>query len=244
MPTAEAMAAWFGLAAACRLAGDPEACRGALDRDIAAIDALLAEQIDAILHHPRAAAFEGRWRGRRLARRRARSGRAGKAEDPASSVERALPRPRPRRRVRPEPAVPKVYESEFGMPGGEPYGLLVVDHEIRHRPAAGAPTDDVNALLQLSGVAAAAFVPTVLGASPSLLQVDDFADLAMVAELQTRFAARSSTAGAACRAGRICGLWRDAAARARPSALGRRPGARRRLPLRRICSGLSAAGCG
>ena len=100
----------------------------------------------------------------------------------------------------------KVYESEFGMPGGEPYGLLVVDHEIRHRPAPGAPTDDVNALLQLSGVAAAAFVPTVLAASPSLLQVDDFADLAMARNCTTRFAARSSTAGAAWRAARICAL--------------------------------------
>ena len=56
LPTAEAMATWFGIAAACRLAGDPEACRGALDRDIAAIDAMLAEQVDAVLHHPRAAA--------------------------------------------------------------------------------------------------------------------------------------------------------------------------------------------
>ena len=62
MPTAEALAAWFGIAAAYRFAGDPDACRGALDRDIAAIDALLAEQIDAVLHHPRVRRFEGRWR--------------------------------------------------------------------------------------------------------------------------------------------------------------------------------------
>jgi len=62
LQTAEAMATWFGIAAACRLAGDPEACRGALDRDIAAIDALLTEQVDAVLHHPRVRQFEGRWR--------------------------------------------------------------------------------------------------------------------------------------------------------------------------------------
>ena len=30
----------------------------------------------------------------------------------------------------------KVYEEEFGSPGGEPYGLLVIDHEVRHRPTA------------------------------------------------------------------------------------------------------------
>ncbi len=28
----------------------------------------------------------------------------------------------------------KMYEEEFGTPGGEPYGILVVDHEVRHRP--------------------------------------------------------------------------------------------------------------
>jgi type VI secretion system protein ImpD/type VI secretion system protein ImpC len=81
----------------------------------------------------------------------------------------------------------KVYEVEFGMPCGEPYGLLVVDHEIRHRPSAGAPTDDVTALTQLSGIAAAAFVPTVLGASPALLQVEEFADLAMAVDISDPF---------------------------------------------------------
>ena len=187
LQTAEAMATWFGIAAACRLAGDPEACRGALDRDIAAIDALLAEQIDALLHHPRVRQFEGRWR--------AVAWLAG-GLDPAGAVKlKILHLPWNELCRDLDRAVEfdqsqlfqKVYESEFGMPGGEPYGLLVVDHEIRHRPAPGAPTDDVNALLQLSGIAAAAFVPTVLGASPSLLQVDDFTDLAMVAELNDPF---------------------------------------------------------
>ncbi|MGD9616830.1 MAG: type VI secretion system contractile sheath large subunit [Alphaproteobacteria bacterium] len=187
MPAAEALAAWFGIAAACRLAGDPDACRGALDRDIAAIDALLAEQVDAVLHHPRVRQLEGRWR--------AVAWLAGDL-DPAGAVKlkilhlpwselcRDLDRAVEFDQSR---LFQKVYESEFGMPGGEPYGLLVVDHEVRHRPAPGAPTDDVNTLLQLSAVAAAAFVPTVLSASPSLLQVDDFADLAMAAELRDPF---------------------------------------------------------
>src|SRR5262249_34510923 len=81
----------------------------------------------------------------------------------------------------------KVYESEFGMPGGEPYGLLVVDHEVRHRPAPGAPSDDVNALAQLSAVAAAAFVPTVLAASPALLPVEGVGELAVVTDLGDPF---------------------------------------------------------
>ena len=49
--------------AARRLRIDPHALRGALDRDIAAIDALLSEQLDAILHHARLRRLEGTWRG-------------------------------------------------------------------------------------------------------------------------------------------------------------------------------------
>src|SRR5579875_3425614 len=53
LPAAAALACWFGPAAAARLAADPEQCRAALDRDIAALDHLLGEQLDAILHDPR-----------------------------------------------------------------------------------------------------------------------------------------------------------------------------------------------
>ena len=71
----------------------------------------------------------------------------------------------------------RIYEEEFGMPGGEPYGLMVIDHAVRHRVAAGATTDDVGGLAQLSAVAAAAFMPTVLSLDPSVLEVDTFSDL-------------------------------------------------------------------
>ena len=62
LATAEALRAWFG-PDFIRLACDLEACRGALDRDIAAIDDAIGEQLDAILHHPRLRRFEGSWRG-------------------------------------------------------------------------------------------------------------------------------------------------------------------------------------
>jgi type VI secretion system protein ImpD/type VI secretion system protein ImpC len=187
MSAGDALAEWFGAAAAYRLATDSDACRSALDRDIAAIDALLGEQVDAVLHHPRVRQIEGRWR--------ALAWLAG-GTDPAGAVklkglnlawaelcrdlERAI-------EFDQSQLFQKIYENEFGMPGGEPYGLLVIDHEVRHRPAPGAATDDINALTQLSAVAAAAFVPTVLSAAPALLQVDDFADLAMLTELQDPF---------------------------------------------------------
>jgi type VI secretion system protein ImpD/type VI secretion system protein ImpC len=179
---AATVAAWFGAAAAARLGGRRDGIRLALDRDIAAIDALIAEQLDAILHHPRLARLEGSWRGLFWLADGFEPGNRIKVKVLSaawSEICRDLERA-------PEfdqsHMFRKIYEDEFGMPGGEPYGLLIIDHEVRHRPAPGAPTDDVTALKLLAAVAAAAFVPTVLAAAPSLLEVDGFADLAGVAD--------------------------------------------------------------
>src|SRR5262249_59150833 len=65
----------------------------------------------------------------------------------------------------------RIYEEEFGMPGGEPFGLMVIDHPLRHRTSPEAPTDDVGAVARLSAVAAAAFMPVVRSLHPSVLDV-------------------------------------------------------------------------
>jgi type VI secretion system protein ImpD/type VI secretion system protein ImpC len=176
---------WFGSDRASRLLIDPVALRGALDRDIAAIDALLSEQIDAILHHPRLLKLEGSWRGlawliwgadlsSRLKVKILNVGWAAICRDleMASEFDQSH-------------LFRKIYEEEFGSPGGEPYGFLVVDHEVRHRPDATSRTDDISGLMALSSVAAAAFAPVILGASPALLEVDGFEDLANVIDITT-----------------------------------------------------------
>jgi type VI secretion system protein ImpD/type VI secretion system protein ImpC len=187
LPPAEAFADWFGPLAALRLVADPEACRAALDRDIAALDALTGTQLDAILHHQRLRRFEGSWRG--LAWLVAPLDPAGRVKVKVLSIswstlcrdlERAV-------EFDQSQLFRKVYDEEFGTAGGEPYGLLVIDHEIRHRPFPDAPSDDVGTLTRLAEIAAAAFVPTVLAASPALLQVEEFADLAMAVDVSDPF---------------------------------------------------------
>jgi type VI secretion system ImpC/EvpB family protein len=182
-----ALTIWFGAERARNLTADPHAYRCALDRDIAALDRLIAAELDAILHHPRLQRLESSWRGLAWLADRL---------EPSSRVKvRVLNLPWPELCRDLERAAEfdqsllfrKIYEEEFGSPGGEPYGLLVIDHEVRLRPAPGASTDDLSALAGLAGVAAAAFAPTVLAASPSLLEVDTFADLAMVGDVGAPF---------------------------------------------------------
>lgn len=174
---------WFGSDAAARLRSSPDLLRGALDRDIAAIDALIAEQLDAILHAARLRRLEGTWRG--IAWLIDRTDQSSRLKikllnaawgEICHDLERAI-------EFDQSQLFRKIYEEEFGTPGGEPYGLLVVDHDVRHRPSPAARTDDVTAVANLSGIAAAAFCPVILSAAPALLEVDSFADLANVVDI-------------------------------------------------------------
>ncbi len=182
-PSGDAIDLWFGAERGARLRIDHQALRDAIDRDIAAIDTMLSEQVDVILHHDRLRKLEGTWRGvawladglelsNRLKIKILNIGWPEICRD----LERAI-------EFDQSQLFRKVYEEEFGTPGGEPYGLLVVDHEVRHRPTAEFRTDDVTALAALSGVAAAAFSPLMVGASPALLEVDSFTDLATSIDL-------------------------------------------------------------
>jgi type VI secretion system ImpC/EvpB family protein len=177
-PPADEIDHWFGREDGVRLRIDPAALRGAIDRDIAAIDTMLSEQVDAILHHARLRKLEGSWRGiswlvegTELSNRvKIKILNVGWPEI-CRDLERAI-------EFDQSLLFRKVYEDEFGTPGGEPYGILLVDHEVRHRPSPQFRTDDVAALAALSGVAAAAFAPLIIGASPALLEIDSFSDLA------------------------------------------------------------------
>ncbi len=178
-----ALRAWFGADLADLLGEWPDRLLAALDRDIADIDRLLGTQLDAVLHAERLQQLEGRWRGLDWLVSGIEPGRRVKTRvlavtwaELCRDLERAL-------EFDQSVLFRRVYEDEFGMPGGEPFGLMVIDHQVRHRSAAGAPTDDVGAIGQLSAVAAAAFMPVVLGLHPAVLEVEGFSDLEMVQDV-------------------------------------------------------------
>jgi type VI secretion system protein ImpD/type VI secretion system protein ImpC len=172
---------WFGIAWLAwlreqRAPGD--VLRAALDRDIATIDAMISAQLDAVLHHPRVRRLEGSWRGLHwlVARLPHTGGRVrlkmlhARWIDVCRDIERAL-------EFDQSHLFRKIHEEQFGMAGAEPFGLIAGDYEVRHRPGPKYPTDDIGALSGLAGIAAAAFSPMILGASPELLGLESFADI-------------------------------------------------------------------
>ncbi len=55
--------------------------------------------------------------------------------------------------------------------------MLIGDYEIRPRPAADHPVDDIGVLTAVSHVAAAAFAPFIAGVHPAMFDMEQFSDL-------------------------------------------------------------------
>jgi len=75
----------------------------------------------------------------------------------------------------------KLYENEFGTPGGEPYGALVGDYEFINHP------EDIDLLGKMSNVAAAAFCPFIAAADPKLFGFDSWQELTKPRDLEKIF---------------------------------------------------------
>ena len=158
-------------------AADGRVLRRKADRAIAAIDAKLSAQVDAIIGDPRFAALEANWRGvawltrelaadgtTRLRLLDARWVELARDFDRAADVEHSA-------------LFEAVYNQEFDIPGGVPFSLLLGLYAVQHKPSPDHAVDDVGALRQLAHVGAAAFAPIVVDGAPGLLGVDRFAEL-------------------------------------------------------------------
>jgi type VI secretion system ImpC/EvpB family protein len=166
---------------------DRPSLAGLLARDVARLDTAISEQVNAILHHPRFQKLEGSWRGLRHL--------AEQTDDESDVRIRVLNLPWKELARDVERAVEfdqsqlfrKIYGEEFDTPGGQPFGLLLGDYEIHHRPTAEHPLDDVAILTAVSHVAAAAFAPFIAGVHPSMFGLDDFTGLEQPLNLARSF---------------------------------------------------------
>ena len=158
-----------------------------LSRQIALIDELIDEQLNAILHHADLQALESRWRGLLALTEEAApydNVRIRVLDVSWRDISRDLDRAA---EFDQSQLFHLIYNSEFGIPGGEPYGVLLGDYAVAHRPYEGHPYDDVDTLRGLTQIAAAAFAPLVLAAAPQLFGVDNFAELSPTINVEAIF---------------------------------------------------------
>ncbi len=154
-----------------------------VDEMIARLDAKLSEQMNAILHHPEFQKIESAWRGLAYcvnnsepdATMKIKVMNVSKAE-----LEREL-RSYPGAKWDQSPLFKKVYESEFGQLGGQPFGALVADYYFDHS------STDVRVLRDMGKIAAAAHAPFIASANSTLLGMDSWTELSNPHDLTTIF---------------------------------------------------------
>ena len=79
------------------------------------------------------------------------------------------------------PLFKKIYEDEFGTPGGTPYGCLVGDYYFDHSPP------DVELLSGMAKIAASAHAPFISATAPTLLNMDSWQELSNPRDLTKIF---------------------------------------------------------
>ena len=81
----------------------------------------------------------------------------------------------------------RIYSDEFDTPGGEPFGILLGDYYVSHKPRANHSVSDIEALHEIGNVCTAALCPFITGASPSILGLDSFTELNNPPQLSALF---------------------------------------------------------
>ncbi len=185
--TYAALRLWFGAEVIEELAHQPDLLRKLLDRDIAYIDALLSRQTSAIVHAERFRRLEASWRGVRFLVDTLDKSERTKLRilnvswnELSQDFERAPDFDQ-------STVFDLVYSQEFGIAGGEPFGLLIGDYFVSHRRGGDYPTDDIATLKSMAATAAAAFSPFICGCHPSMLGLEDFRSLSADLDLEEIF---------------------------------------------------------
>ena len=150
---------------------------------VAEIDRKLAEQVNLIIHNAQFQALESSWRGLHYLINNTETDEMLKIKvfniskkDLAKTLKKFKGTAWDQ-----SPIFKKVYETEYGQLGGEPYGCLVGDYFFDH----SAP--DVELLSGIAQIAAAAHAPFIAAASPTTMQMDSWGELANPRDLTKIF---------------------------------------------------------
>ena len=150
---------------------------------IAELDRRLSTQVNAILHHADFQQLESAWRGLHHLVNNTETDEMLKIrvmniskQDLGKTLKRYKGTAWDQ-----SPLFKKVYEEEYGQFGGEPFGCLVGDYYFDHSPP------DVELLGEMSKVSAAGHVPFIAAASPTVMQMGSWQELANPRDLTKIF---------------------------------------------------------
>lgn len=138
---------------------------------IAEIDRILSAQLNEIMHHEDFQKLEGSWRGLNYLVMNTETSVTLKIRMLNVSKKDLLKDLEKASEFDQSALFKAVYESEYGMFGGAPYGTLIGDYEFSNHP------QDMSLLERISNVAAAAHAPFFSAASPQLFGWDSHTEM-------------------------------------------------------------------
>jgi type VI secretion system protein ImpC len=144
---------------------------------IAQIDHLVSLQLNQVMHAPEFQKLEASWRGLRYLMDNSETGTMLKIRVLNASKKDLLRDLQKAPEFDQSAMFKKVYEDEYGIFGGEPFGALIVDYEFGKHP------EDIELLEKVSNVAAAAHAPFLTAAEASLMNLDSFTNLGQPRDL-------------------------------------------------------------
>ena len=152
-----------------------------INQRIAQIDHLVSLQLNEVMHHPAFQKLEGSWRGLKYLLDNSEMTPMLKIRVLNASKKEVLKDLQRASEFDQSALFKKVYEDEYGIFGGEPFGALIGDFEFTKHP------EDIELLDKISHVAAAAHAPFLTSAGPELLNLDNFSNLGQVRDISRVF---------------------------------------------------------
>ncbi|HWA16165.1 MAG TPA: type VI secretion system contractile sheath large subunit [Gemmatimonadales bacterium] len=138
---------------------------------IAQIDHLLSLQLNEIMHAPEFQKLEATWRGLRYVLSNSETSDQLKVKILNVSKKDLLRDLQRAPEFDQSALFKKVYEEEFGVFGGAPFGCLVGDYEFDRSG------QDIELLEKVAQVAAAAHAPFISAAAPDMMSLESFTQL-------------------------------------------------------------------
>jgi len=150
---------------------------------IAELDKKLSEQLNQVVHHPDFQQVEAAWRGLHYLVNNTETDEMLKIKVMNISkkdLHKTLKKFKGTAWDQ-SPIFKRMYEEEYGQFGGQPFGCLVGDFYFDHGPP------DVEMLGEMARVSASAHCPFIAAASPSVMQMENWRELANPRDLTKIF---------------------------------------------------------